>query len=99
MIRVFPDYLKSLLALGASPPIWCTLALLDMKCICISAKDYYNPRPQIDRDNLQLPKLEITDLHDIDADAFFRPALDMLWNAEGRLKCLNYNVNGKYRVP
>jgi len=98
MIRVFPDYLKSLLALGVSPPIWCTIALLDAKGIAIPAKDHYFPKPPIDRDNLQLPEFEITDLHNVDVDGFFQPALDILWNAGGHDKCLNYKENGKYCV-
>jgi hypothetical protein len=66
-----------------------------MKGICIKLARDHNPKPPIDRDDLLLPELEIADYA---ANPFntLRPLFDMIWNAGGYPKCLDFNEQGEF---
>ncbi len=98
LIRVFPHYLKALVMLGISPPVWCFLTATGMKGVYMPSSDFSRSIASIDRETLLLPELEITDLNVTDPDGFLRPLLDMLWNSAGFASCPNYNQQGKYHV-
>jgi hypothetical protein len=82
-----------------APPVYAFLTL-------IRAKGYYlrvgqetafwhtQPR-EFDRDVLLIPNVEIVSL-DQQVNAILRPMFDMVWNASGYVRSLNFNDNGDW---
>jgi hypothetical protein len=98
LIQVFPYYLKALVSLGISPPVWCFLTMTGMQGVRVPNNDFSRMAFPIDRDIVFLPELEITNLNETDIDTLLRPLYDMLWNASGERACTCFNQHGKYHV-
>jgi hypothetical protein len=54
-----------------------------------------NPSP-VDRDRLDLPPVEITDLVNPDCASLLKPMFDALWIASGHERCFQYDINGTF---
>jgi len=90
IIRSLQYYLKALRNLHVQPPVWFSLTLTGVKGMYIEMGD-------IDRNRLELPPVEITDLVNVDCPSLLRPIFDALWNASGHARCFQYDQNGTFR--
>jgi hypothetical protein len=88
LLEPLASYLKGLTKLGASPPFYIAISLLNVKgAVVITGTSWAldsNPRPIQDRDMI----LPVCVIDDYDPNGnyrhFLRPALDALWNAGDR---------------
>lgn len=75
-------------------PLFCFLALTGIKGYRLglsSQQDSY----YIERENLLLPET-IIDSYDLKAETILRPSFNLVWNACGLQKSLNYDENGNW---
>jgi hypothetical protein len=97
IIRSLRCYLKAMANLNVQPPVWFSLTLTGVEGMYIDMGgiDRY-PNP-VDRDRLDLPPVEITDLANPDCASLLRPMFDALWNASGHKRCFQYDQSGTFR--
>jgi hypothetical protein len=94
--QAFEKILNLLSHLEIVPPICCFLSLTDVRGVHI-------PRPNrireefrvIDREDLMLPEQIITDIN-IEPREILRPLFDLVWNAAGFERSLNFDLKGNF---
>jgi hypothetical protein len=98
IIRCLGCYLKAMRNLKVQPPLWFSLTLTGVKGMYIDMGNGIdrNPNP-VDRDRLDLPPVEITDLENVDCETLLMPMFDALWNASGHARCVQYDHNKRFR--
>ena len=90
-------YLKGLRSLSIRPPILAFLTLTGVKGALIHPGAFSSDSLHlIDRDVLSLPEIVIEDLNQSTAK-LFRPAFDLVWNASGLPRSLNFDEQGNLR--
>lgn len=94
--QFFRRLLTGFRELGVQPPIWCFLTITGVKGARIPT-DYYceDENRAIDRDVLLLPEQVISDLS-MESITILRPMFDLVWNASGYARSLNFDSNGKW---
>ena len=97
IIRSLQYYLKALGNLHVQPPVWFSLTLTGAKGMYIYMGDIDRNTKPVDRDRLELPPVDITDLVNVDCPSLLRPIFDALWNASGHARCFQYDQNGTFR--
>jgi len=97
IIRSLQYYLKALGNLHVQPPVWFSLTLTGVKGMYIDMGDIDRNHKPVDRDWLELPPVEITDLVNVHCPSLLRPIFDALWNASGHARCFQYDQNGTFR--
>ena len=90
-----PEYLNAQKALGIPLPLWGFLTLAGMKGVRIKLVRDHTPKPPIDRDVLWLPEIQIAD-YAAQPLITLRPLFDMIWNAGGYPKCLDFDEQGEF---
>ncbi|MBU9426443.1 AlbA family DNA-binding domain-containing protein [Burkholderia gladioli] len=50
-----------------------------------------------DRDNMFLPRLWVDDVGSAEVDAYARPLLDVMWQAFGATRCIEYSEDGRWQ--
>ena len=102
LLEHLPRYLDVLKELGISLPILVFLSFTGTKGLRMSVDLMRNPnaiinpdRYVIDRDVLLLPESRI-DSYDTDPEDILRPLFDLLWNACGFERSLNFEKNGRW---
>lgn len=94
--QFFNLLLRSLSELGIQPPVWCFLTLTGVKGARIQAEGYYRGEHRsIDRDVLMLPECVIDNMQ-ADAVKTLLPMFDLIWNASGYARSLNFDTDGKW---
>lgn len=89
-------YLKIFNKLEIKPPIYFFISFLGIKEYVFNiGPNYRSSKRKSDRDNLILPEGIITNL-DEEPHKFFQPFFDMIWNAYGYRKSLNYDEEGNW---
>jgi len=98
IIRCLGYYLKAMTNLNVQPPAWFSLTLSGVKGMYIDIGNGIdrNPSP-VDRDRLDLPPIEITDLKNANCESLLMPIFDALWNASGHERCFQYHQAGAFR--
>ena len=99
ILEAVADYLKFLTELGIGTPVYIALSLLGVRGIRMSSGDSFfedEQRYPIDREALLLPAIPVEDASQ-PAERIMRPALDMVWNACGRVESPNFDSEGNWR--
>jgi hypothetical protein len=87
-------YLKGLKSVSVQTSIWLYLTLTGVKGAVIIPGNHFLDAPYpIDRDILNLPEIVIEDW-DQKAGPLLLPAFDLIWNAAGLPRSLNYGQQG-----
>ncbi|MBI4389595.1 MAG: ATP-binding protein [Nitrospinae bacterium] len=98
LIEYVKSYLQLLKAIGANPPFVILLTLIGVKGLTKSYEpamhSYFEASP-IDRDPLMLPDVLAEDF-DVKVETVLRPLFDMVWQACGWERSMNYNGNGEW---
>lgn len=96
--KALGDYLKVMRLLGVQPPIYIALSFLNVSGYYMAVSNTIDPLrvPLIDRRELLLPEVAIEDLEG-DLYAILRPLFDMVWNAAGWPRSMNYDEAGNRR--
>lgn len=90
------SYLTLLSELAIEPPIFIFLSLLNVKGYRIKRNiHYFDSSDLIDRDMLLLPE-EIVESYKAQAEKILNPLFDLIWNACGEPRSLNFDENGNW---
>ena len=98
LLDAMASYLPFAKALGLEPPFWMFAALTG----CEGARFWFNRSWEqfsphaIDRPVVWLPETKI-DAFETDPAKHLRPMLDVLWNAAGLERSLNYDEHGEHK--
>lgn len=97
IIKVLSSYLNLLSELNVDPPIFGFLSLLNVKGykMVIKRELYFDHGFPIDRDLLLLPEAVIDD-YDVNTKDVLKPLFDLVWNACGHQRSLNFDENGNW---
>jgi hypothetical protein len=90
-------YLQKFRNLGIEPPIYIFLALTGVAnsvFVVPPGRDFDN-YTTVDRDELILPEITIEE-YGVEPALYMKPLFDMIWNAYGFRKSLNYDDQGKW---
>ncbi|HTX79164.1 MAG TPA: hypothetical protein VMC62_05825, partial [Longilinea sp.] len=85
--------------LGVNGPIYLLLSLVSVKGYrMVPKQNHYSGHAEtkIDRDHLLLPEIMIDERDNVDWYRILHPLFDMLWNATGWPKCMDYDENGTW---
>lgn len=94
LIKILGKYIKLFSELSITPPIFLFLSLLQVKGYKIGRSDRYsNEGHLIDRELLLLPEI-IIDNYDDEAKNILKPLFNLIWNACGYPRSLNFNEKG-----
>ena len=85
--------------IGVEPPLLVSLSLVKVSGYRIYLENVFRPNlgHQIDRDVLLFPEILIETLPQVDLPALLKPTFDMVWNAAGYPRSLNYDAQGNRR--
>lgn len=91
-------YLKVMRHLGVQPPIYIALSFMNVAGYYMAVSNTMDPlrTPLIDRRELLLPEVAIEDLEG-EPYVILRPLFDMVWNAAGWPRSMNYDEDGNRR--
>ncbi|MHA1757887.1 MAG: hypothetical protein ACTSVV_14015, partial [Promethearchaeota archaeon] len=96
LIEKIPRYLLALKEIGVEPPFFLSMILTNVKeykiYLCSSFGCEPNP---IDRDILEFPEILINDW-EFDSEHLLKEWFDLIWNACGYPRCLNYDDKGNW---
>jgi hypothetical protein len=99
LIAALRFYLRLLARLSVAPPYLLGLSLLDVRGLEMgvsqSHSSVFDPTYPIDRDELILPELLVSDPA-APSEAILKPAFDAVWQAAGWPGSLNYDDDGKW---
>jgi hypothetical protein len=99
ILRWLAEYLKKFQNLNIEPPIYVFLTLIGVANSVLAlprGRDFRNPIPTVDRDELILPEIMIEE-YGIDPAASMKPLFDMVWNAYGLRSSYNYDDQGNWK--
>jgi len=94
LIKALPDYLKFLTGYGIEPPFYLFVTLVNMKGYLLGGP---NIRSEPLRLNIIQPPEIVLETIDNPPHTILRPAFDMIWNAFGALRSLNYDQSGNWK--
>jgi len=101
LVGAYESYVGILRELGVPTPVAVCLSLLEVKGYRMGVSNEYYPFSEelgpIDRNDLLLPDAVVEDLS-LDAGTVLRPLFDLIWNAAGWERSLNYDENGRWRA-
>ncbi len=92
LLEAFNSYLKVLAELRVDPPIFVFLSLLGVKGYKMAITRNTMSQHPIDRDLLLLPEA-VVENYDIKTEEILRPLFDLIWNACGFQRSLNFDKN------
>jgi len=92
-------YLRLVQRLDIQPPVYVALSLLRVAGYYMAVGNDFDPfdRKYIDRSELLLPEIAVEDLSK-DPYIVLRPSFDMVWNAAGWPRSMNYYDDGSRKV-
>lgn len=94
------EYLNLQKQLGVRCPVYVFLTFVGVKgCRLRSAESdsFIDPQFALDKDIIDLPGTVIEDWENVDTIAIFRPMFDLIWNACGYPRSINFDENGAWR--
>lgn len=98
LILSVEGYFKLLKDLNASPPFVIMLTLIGVKGLIMGVDRFsFSAQQPIDRDLLMLPDILVEDFN-VDAKKVLRPVFDMVWQACGWERSMNYDEKGNWKV-
>lgn len=104
MSKFFRDWVSKFVASvskwGFLGPAVLGVAVLDVKGYELAIGDTFNPfrRAAVDRSHLVLPNVWIDDVNAVNVDAVVGPQMDILWQAFGAARCIDFDEqSGVYR--
>lgn len=99
ILQYVPQYLAHQAALGAAPPVYVFLSLLDAKDsypnVCNDFEINLDRYHSLDRDRVLLPETAILD-YGANMPSILRPLFDMIWNSFGFAASTSFDKNGDY---
>jgi len=97
LIKGLPNYVSILRECKLEPPFLLALTLTGVKdmMLMVGARWTDGGEHLIDRDILPLPEVLWEDMN-ISMDEILKPNFDLLWQAAGWKKCVNYNDSGRW---
>lgn len=97
LIERMRSYSRLMSELQIEPPIFVFLSLLNVKDYKIETGDNYDLYSQysIERDLLLLPEAIIEE-RDVSPETILKPIFDLIWNACGEPRSLNFDENGNW---
>lgn len=97
LTRMLPDYLSVLEQLDIIPPVYLFLSFLGMQGCILGLREEWmaTEPPACDREHLLLPEVVI-DRYDLEPASILRPTLDVVWNAFGLERSLNFDAAGNW---
>jgi hypothetical protein len=99
LLRCYQQGVKIYRQFQAAPPVYAFLTLIRAKGYYLGVSQemaFWNGQPrEVDRDVLLIPNVEIVSL-DQQPTAILRPMFNMVWNAGGYSRSLNFNDNGDW---
>lgn len=97
--RALGSYLRIMQDIGVQPPIYVALALLHVDGYYMAVNNYLDPMDvqRIDRSELLLPEIAI-EKFGTQPYAILRPLFDMVWNAAGWPRSMNYDEEGNWMI-
>lgn len=95
--RVLGSYLKVMQDIGMQPPVYLALSLMHVDGYSMAVSNDLDPMyaQRIDRSELLLPEIAI-EKFGIHPHAILRPLFDMIWNAAGWPRSMNYDEEGNW---
>jgi hypothetical protein len=99
LIVSLEDYLNCLKCIGVTPPIFLFLTLLGVQGYSLAKSWTSYPglfRGTTDRDILEIPESVIPD-YEMEPSTVLKPCFDLIWNACGYPRSMNYDPEGNYR--
>ena len=98
LLTDLPKYIEGYRSLPVRTPIWAFLTLIGVKGATIRSGDHYmGSHDPIERDVLKLPEIVIESL-DQPAIDLLRPSFDLIWNAAGYPRSMNFDAQGRFRT-
>lgn len=99
LLDALQRYLRIQKPLGVEPPLFIMLSLLGVSGYTMAYHPHDNSLPTqaihpIDRDNLSVPEAVIESF-DCDPVEVMKPVFDVVWNAAGWPRSMNYDESGK----
>ncbi len=98
ILEATPRFLNLQRKLGVDPPIVLMLTLLGVLAYQMAvntARFRFAQSQPVDRDSLIIPEVIVEDF-DCDIEQLVRPCFDIIWNAAGWPKSINYDNSGKW---
>jgi len=97
LMESMASYLALMDELMIPTPIYVFLTLLNVKGYKITTGDRFDPFSQysIDRSMLVLPEIRV-DNYAVRVEAILKPIFDLIWNACGEPRSLNFDENGNW---
>jgi len=97
LISAVDRYLKLQEVFSLNPPVFIMITLLNVKNYTMAVKPSYRSYrlSPIDRDVLLLPEILVEE-YGPDAVAILHPAFDVVWQAAGWERSMNYDKDGKW---
>src|SRR5262249_6102507 len=93
LLQDFQRLLNGLRQVGVQPPLWGFLSITGVNGARIpSESDFGDEYREIDRDALLLPEFVIDDFG-TDSNTLLRPVFDLVWNASGFVRSVNFDQN------
>ncbi|HKO36631.1 MAG TPA: ATP-binding protein [Pyrinomonadaceae bacterium] len=94
LIEELPRYLQAQASLGVDEPIFMLLSLLGVRGFMMHVENRHRvDQTAIDRDTMLIPEVLIEDRR-IRSEALLRPIFDVIWNAAGWTRSMNYDKDG-----
>jgi hypothetical protein len=96
LIRTTDHYLAFLASASLGPQVWLCLSLLHVKGFFMGVDRFRGAeRSTIDRDHLVLDRAPVAIPHS-DAPSVLRPLFDIIWQATGWARCMDYDERGQW---
>lgn len=97
LIKGLSNYMSALKYLNVELPVAIFLTLMAVKGYSMATARFFEEESKtIDRDILQLPEA-LVETYDVKPEVVLRPAFDVIWNACGLAKSLNYDEKGEWK--
>ncbi|MEQ1603953.1 MAG: ATP-binding protein [Pyrinomonadaceae bacterium] len=97
VVRCAKKYCQTLFELGVSTPVYLFLSLMDVKGYSLMVVGSSLSGRPFERKQMLLPEVFIDDFENLTAETL-KPIFDMVWNAFGYQRSLNYDAEGKWRL-
>jgi len=100
LVDALPRFLQIQKTLGVQPPILVTLSFQGVSGYVMAvdtSRFMFAEAHPVDRDALILPEIMLESL-ECDASQVLRPVFDLVWNATGWPRSMNYDKNGKWNL-
>jgi hypothetical protein len=101
LLKAFRRFLRTQQLIGVAPPIMVLVSLLGVRDCSLDTRHHSRAAMwatyPFERDHLIIPGA-IVDSFDADRGSVFKPIFEVLWNAGGFPRCLDYKEEGALNI-